>query len=93
MQKDKDKPVINIFLTLDRCKNCGEVKLVLLYPNPLPMCGQWLKNKNTNRLTVKIKLEKCPIHQDEYLYMMHMKHEDNRHGYCPNKCSQLLTAS
>ena len=58
----------NIFLTWDRCKNCGGVKLVLLDQSPLPMCGQWPKNKNKNRLTVKIKLEESPIHQDEYLY-------------------------
>ena len=58
----------NIFLTWDRRKICGGVKLVLLDPNPPPMCGQWPKNKNTKRLTVKIKLEKSPTHQDEYLY-------------------------
>ena len=58
----------NIFLTWDRRKICGGVKLVLLDPNPPPMRGQWPKNKNTKRLTVKIKLEKSPTHQDEYLY-------------------------
>ena len=51
---DKDRPMTNIFLTWDRRKNCGGVKLVLLDPNPPPMCGQWPKTKNTNRLTVKI---------------------------------------
>ena len=34
LYKKKDKPMTNIFLTWDRRKICGEVKLVLLYPNP-----------------------------------------------------------
>ena len=47
----------NIFLAWDRRKNCGGVKIVLFDPTPPPMCvvnGQ----ETTNRLTVKIKLEK-----------------------------------
>ena len=66
--KTRDKPMTNIFLTWDRRRNCGGVKLVLLDPYPPPIVWSMAKNKNTNRLTVKIKLEKSPTHQDEYLY-------------------------